>query len=450
MVMELLEGDTLGTRLNDYRARGERMPWGEVVRILLDTLDGLAYAHSEGMIHRDVKPANILLTRQGQAVLTDFGIAQIVGGTRYTVTGALMGTLAYMAPEQGLEGHCDARSDIYALGIVFYEMLVGEPPFDAETPLAIPMKHVNDPLPLPRQQDPSIPVPFEGVVLKALAKRPGDRYQTAEEMVLALRAAAQQSEVQVPQRASLPLSFTTPEAPAEPVAVLSGTARDRVRDADFAIDDTDATLGQKLSAATPAQAVAGAMARAPGSSARRAGRRERKAARRRDRDAAPAQELGAGTSRRKARGRQAGDQNTILNAIARLVGFNLLAIFVGILTDWWGSYGRGWPAELLLIGLLLSAVMDATGSIWLLIPAGILLGNGILLSFYAITGAWRLWIFFWPLEPLLIGAVIYATIRLAGEEEQAAEAARRFPQVVKRPAITLALLAALVGLIVGS
>jgi tRNA A-37 threonylcarbamoyl transferase component Bud32 len=443
MVMELLEGDTLGTRLNDYRARGERMPWGEVVRILLDTLDGLAYAHSEGMIHRDVKPANILLTRQGQAVLTDFGIAQIVGGTKYTVTGALMGTLAYMAPEQGLEGHCDARSDIYALGIVFYEMLVGEPPFDAETPLAILMKHVNDPLPLPRQQDPSIPVPFEGVVLKALAKRPGDRYQTAEEMAQALRAAAQQSEVQVPQRVSLPLSFTTPEAPAEPVAVLSGTARDRVRDADFAVDDTDATLGQKLSAATPAQAVTGAMTRAPGSS-------ERKATRRRDRDAALAQEPGAGTSRRKARRRRAGDQNTILNAIALLVGFNLLAIFVGILTDWWGSFRQGWPAELLLIGLLLSAVMDATGSIWLLIPAGILLGNGILFSFSAITGAWRLWLFLWPLEPLLIGAVIYATIRLAGEEEQAAEAARRFPQVVKRPAITLALLVALVGLIVGS
>ncbi|HZE16942.1 MAG TPA: serine/threonine-protein kinase, partial [Mycobacterium sp.] len=111
MVMELLEGDTLATRLDDYCARGERMPWGEVLRVLLDVLDGLAYAHGEGMVHRDVKPANILLTRQGQAVLTDFGIAQIVGGTKYTVTGALMGTLAYMAPEQGLEGQCDARTD---------------------------------------------------------------------------------------------------------------------------------------------------------------------------------------------------------------------------------------------------------------------------------------------------------------------------------------------------
>ncbi len=148
------------------------MPLGEVVRIMLDVLDGLAYAHSEDMIHRDVKPANILLTKRGQAVLTDFGIAQIVGGTRYTVSGALMGTLSYMAPEQGLEGHCDARSDIYSLGIVFYEMLTGEPPFDADTPLAILMKHVNDPLPLPRKMDPTIPKWLERVVLKALAKRP--------------------------------------------------------------------------------------------------------------------------------------------------------------------------------------------------------------------------------------------------------------------------------------
>jgi serine/threonine protein kinase len=104
MVMELLAGDSLRTRLNDYRARGEQMPRGEVVRVLLDVLDGLTYAHSEGMIHRDVKPANILLTKRGQAVLTDFGIAQIIGGTRYTVSGALMGTLNYMSPEQGLEG----------------------------------------------------------------------------------------------------------------------------------------------------------------------------------------------------------------------------------------------------------------------------------------------------------------------------------------------------------
>lgn len=168
------------------------MPLGEMVHILLDVLEGLAYAHSEGMIHRDIKTANVLLTRRGEAVLADFGIAQIIGSTRLTMSGALMGTLNYMAPEQGLKGESDVRSDIYSLGIVFYEMLTQRTPFEADTPLAILMKHLNDPLPLPRQIDPTIPEPFERVVLKALAKDPADRYQSAADMSRALRQAAEE------------------------------------------------------------------------------------------------------------------------------------------------------------------------------------------------------------------------------------------------------------------
>ena len=246
MVMELLEGDTLKRRLNDYRVRGERMPLGETVRILLDVLDGLAYAHSEGMVHRDIKPSNVLLTSRGQAVLGDFGIAQIVGGTRHTVSGALMGTLSYMAPEQGMEGHSDVRSDIYSLGIILYEMLIQRPPFEADTPLAVLMKHVNDPLPLPRAIDPDLPEPFERLVLKALSKGADDRYASAEEMAQALRMAAEDAGVELPTRISLPLSFTTDEAPEESVAVFSGTARGRIADVEFAADDTDASLGRRL------------------------------------------------------------------------------------------------------------------------------------------------------------------------------------------------------------
>jgi len=110
------------------------MPLPEVLSTMKDVLHGLGYAHSQGIIHRDIKPANIMLTSRGEAVVTDFGIAQIVGSTTYTVSGALMGTLSYMAPEQGLQGHCDQRSDLYSLGIVFYEMLTGYTPFDADTP----------------------------------------------------------------------------------------------------------------------------------------------------------------------------------------------------------------------------------------------------------------------------------------------------------------------------
>jgi tRNA A-37 threonylcarbamoyl transferase component Bud32 len=260
MVMELLEGDSLKTRLIDYRVRGERMAYGEIVRVLLDVLDGLAYAHSEGMVHRDVKPANILLNKRGQAVIGDFGIAQIVGSTRHTLSGALLGTLSYMAPEQGMEGQSDARSDIYSLGIVLYEMMTQRTPFEADTPLAVLMKHVNDPLPLPRLIAPDIPEPFERVVLKALAKRPEDRYQSAEEMALALRGAAEEAGVELPARISLPLSFRTAEAPSESVVIFSGTARERITDAHFAQDDTDATLGDRLAAegADVGQALRGA------------------------------------------------------------------------------------------------------------------------------------------------------------------------------------------------
>jgi serine/threonine protein kinase len=427
MVMELMEGDTLATRLHEYRAQGQRMPWGEMVRIQLDVLDGLAYAHSEGMIHRDVKPANVLLTKEGQAVLTDFGIAQIVGGTRYTVSGALMGTLAYMAPEQGLEGQCDVRSDLYSLGIVFYEMLTGEPPFDAETPLAILLKHVNDPLPLPRKSDPSIPKQFERVVLKALAKKPKDRYQSAGEMAEALHAAAKRAKIELPTKIDLPASFTTAEELEGSVAVISGTARDEVLDAGFAADDTDAHLGQRLAAEVAAieSAELPEPVRTPPPP-----------------PVPPAKPAASTTSRPQ--------WHAILNAVALLIGFNLLAVMAGLVTGGWGTFGRGWPVEILLVGLILVAVMETTESIWLLIPTGIVLGNGYLFSFYALTEAWRWWAFLWPLEPLLIGGVILYTIRLAGEPDRAREVACRLARALRRPAILTAIAVALLGLIFGS
>ncbi len=427
MVMELLEGDTLQTRLNDYRARGGSMPLGEVVRVLLDVLDGLAYAHSEGMIHRDLKPANILLTRRGQAVLTDFGIAQIVGGTRYTISGALMGTLAYMSPEQGLEGECDARSDIYSLGIVLFEMLTGEPPFDAETPLAILMKHVNDPLPLPRQIEPAIPEPVERVVLKALSKRREARYQNAEEMAGALRRAAAEADIRLPARVSLPLSFTTAEAPSESVAVLSGTARERVQDAEFATQDTEARLSEQLAAEAAVQQAAPDAGQ----------------------EAAPAAPLSARAPEVAAQGRPRSPARNFVNAVSLLVVGNLVLVLVGLVTGWWGIFGRGWPFELLLVGLALSLIMDATGIIWILIPMAIVLGNGFLLSFYAITDAWRLWVILWPLEPLLILGAVLWTIRLAEQKDRAREVSHRLAQAVRRPTAIALILVVVLGAILG-
>ncbi|MBN1262324.1 MAG: serine/threonine protein kinase [Anaerolineae bacterium] len=381
MVMELLEGDTLKARLNDYRVRGERMPWGEIVRILLDVLDGLDYAHSEGMVHRDIKPANIMLTKRGQAVIGDFGIARMVGGTRYTLSGALMGTVSYIAPEQGLEGESDARSDLYSLGIVFYEMLTQHPPFEGDTPLAILMKHVSDPLPLPRQIDPEIPEAFERIVLKALAKRAEDRYQSAAEMAQALRDAAREAGIALVDRISQPLSFTTRDAPAEHVTVISGAARQKLQDAGFADDATDITLGKRLAVAqeTGTQNPRGPQARNK-EKPERAPREERK-----------------------------GVGRAIFTALMLVTTYNLLAVMFSGITRW-KLYTNGWPIQLLVGGIGLCIIMITTRNRWLLIPVGIIIGNGIIFSYYAVTHNWELWEFFWPLEPILIMITLGITI----------------------------------------
>ena len=189
MVMEYLEGHTLKAELNTLAGRGETMPLAEVERTFQAVADALAYAHHQGMVHRDIKPANVMLTAKGEVILTDFGIARIVGGTQYTATGAVVGTPAYLSPEQGQGERGDERSDIYALGVVLYEMVTGKVPFDADTPLAVIFKHISDPLPPPRQFNPGIPRALEQVILKAMAKSPDERYQTVSAMMLAVSEA---------------------------------------------------------------------------------------------------------------------------------------------------------------------------------------------------------------------------------------------------------------------
>src|SRR5439155_6451417 len=132
----------------------------------------LAYAHRQGMVHRDVKPHNIMFTSAGQPLLTDFGIAKIVSGSSQSLSGALSGTPAYMSPEQGRGDRLDARTDLYSLGVVLYEMVTGRVPFDADTPFAVVIKHISEPLPLPHLIDNTVPEPLERIILKAMAKAP--------------------------------------------------------------------------------------------------------------------------------------------------------------------------------------------------------------------------------------------------------------------------------------
>jgi serine/threonine protein kinase len=185
IVMPLVESGTL-----DDLMVGQPLPLDQVNRIISQVGDALDYAHTQGLIHRDIKPSNILVDERGNCLLTDFGIAKIFEGTaRFTQTGGIIGTPAYMSPEQGKGEKVDARSDIYSLGIVLYEMVTGRVPFDAETPIAIVFKHIQDPLPLPRSLNPRLPEPVQRVILKSLAKQPNERFKRADDMVRALQTA---------------------------------------------------------------------------------------------------------------------------------------------------------------------------------------------------------------------------------------------------------------------
>jgi serine/threonine-protein kinase len=183
MVMEFLDGPTLKAALEEVHRRREEMPLQVALRIISDVGAALAYAHEMGVVHRDVKPANIMLDRTGRVILTDFGVAKMLTGTKVTVTGTVLGTPAYMSPEQGMGEPGDHRSDIYSLGVVLYELATGRLPYDADTPLAVLLKHAHDPLPMPRSVNPSLPEEIERIILRALAKEPADRYPTVQAMI---------------------------------------------------------------------------------------------------------------------------------------------------------------------------------------------------------------------------------------------------------------------------
>ncbi len=177
IVMQLVTGKTL---------RETSASPGEALRVARQVCLALEYAHGKGLVHRDIKPENVMLTDGGTVKVMDFGLARSEGRTRLTQQGMIVGTVAYMAPEQVLRGDADARTDLYALGCVLYELLAGRPPFGGDDPISIILQHIQVPPVAPHWHNAEISPELEGIVLRLMAKDPAERYASAREVLAAL------------------------------------------------------------------------------------------------------------------------------------------------------------------------------------------------------------------------------------------------------------------------
>lgn len=178
MVMEYVDGPDL----KDYIRANSPLNLGNIIKIMDQILSAMSLAHKHNVIHRDLKPQNILMDKHGNIKIADFGIAVALNQNSVTQTNSAIGSVHYMSPEQTRGGLVTKQSDIYSLGIILYELITGNVPFNGDSAVSIALKHAQEPIPSIRKQDPNIPQPLENVVLKATAKDPRDRYNSAKEM----------------------------------------------------------------------------------------------------------------------------------------------------------------------------------------------------------------------------------------------------------------------------
>lgn len=180
IVMELIDGITLKQYM---QKRGGKLSWREALHFITQIMKGLSHAHSRGIIHRDIKPHNIMVLRDGSIKVADFGIARLTSAAQNTLTQEALGSVHYISPEQAKGGHIDARSDIYSAGVVLYEMITGRLPYEGDSPVAVAIQHINS-IPLsPREIDPSIPEALEAITMKAMASDVNRRYVSADAML---------------------------------------------------------------------------------------------------------------------------------------------------------------------------------------------------------------------------------------------------------------------------
>ena len=186
IVMEYVAGGTLKQEIEKYG----RLSYKDAIKIAIDVASALNHAHIRGLVHCDIKPHHILIDSEGKAKVADFGIARVMATATATLNNNdVMGSVHYVSPEQAAGKSVTAQSDIYSLGIVLFEMLTGRVPFEAETPVAVALRHVKDNPPLLREFNPDIPPVLESIVSKTLAKNPSDRYRTANELINELKRA---------------------------------------------------------------------------------------------------------------------------------------------------------------------------------------------------------------------------------------------------------------------
>ncbi|MBL8103767.1 MAG: serine/threonine protein kinase, partial [Anaerolineales bacterium] len=221
-VMRYLDAGTLKDRMNSGR-----LSLDEVDHIFMQLTDALGYAHAQGVVHRDLKPANVLVDSSGNLFLTDFGIAKLLenASPRLTQTAAIMGTPAYISPEQAAALPVDQRSDIYSLGVILHEMVTGRVPFVADTPLAVILKHINDPLPPPSAIKPDISPFIEQVIVKALAKDPDARFADIAEFVSAWKRAVTGTGTVPPMSSQAATVAQTPRKPAQTKQAVSKSVK---------------------------------------------------------------------------------------------------------------------------------------------------------------------------------------------------------------------------------
>ncbi len=225
IVMEFVEGIDLRAEMDRRRAAGQPFSPDEIVHILRQVADALDYAHGRDIVHRDVKPANILLAPDGAVILTDFGLAMLRNRVSQMTMGHTFGTPEYIAPEQAVDSRAAVpQSDLYALGAILYEMITGHPPFEDESPLSLALKHINEePIP-PRRYAPTLPEAVEALVLRALAKMPQERFASGQAMIEALRLAWSAGTTPPGSKESPPPPPPPPHQPTPPAAAVRPAA----------------------------------------------------------------------------------------------------------------------------------------------------------------------------------------------------------------------------------